>query len=84
VVTCGTYTINASVEGVYRESSGTKWIVTLFDESRNEVFSLSVDQEHPVSVNINLENPGNYYVSINHNYDIISNNDPYFLSINSQ
>ncbi|MEI7990570.1 MAG: hypothetical protein WCI88_16170 [Chloroflexota bacterium] len=80
----GIYTINAGVNGVYRASSGLKWVVTVYDENISQVFSFDVDQEHLVSANINLSTPGNYYISTKLNYASGSNNDPYYLAITSQ
>ena len=76
----GTYTVNTSVDGEYRESSGMKWVITVYDENSNEIFAFNVDQEHPVPVDIELAN-GTYYISVNHPFDHSSNNDPYFLTV---
>ncbi len=76
----GTYTVNTSVDGKYRESSGIKWVITVYDENSNEIFAFNVDQEKAISVGVELAN-GTYYISVNHPFDHSSNNDPYSITV---
>ena len=80
--TGGIYSINVSLKGIYRESSGLIWVVTVHDENDNVIYKFNVHEEELNSVKINLATAGNYYVSIDHNIDWAFNNEPYFLTVN--
>ena len=77
----GNYTISAGVDGVYSPISGGRWIVTVYGEDNREVTSFDIDQRYPVSVNVNLPTPGNYYISTKYYYATIENNNYYYLAI---
>ena len=62
--TGGIYSINVSLKGIYRESSGLIWVVTVHDENDNVIYKFNVHEEELNSVKINLATAGNYYVSI--------------------
>ena len=79
----GIYSIDVSLKGVYRVSSGLIWVVTVCDENENVIYNFNVHEEELSSVKINLP-AGNYYVRIDHNIDWSFNNEPYFLTVSQK
>jgi uncharacterized membrane protein len=77
----GVYTFNASINALRDLFNEREWTVNVFDENSNKIFTFNVPKLTPVSVDISLQTPGRYYISVEFSPSYYNDNSTYNLTV---